>query len=134
MVFNTILCYVSPKIVIFQELLIVETQNNTGFSSINPYIHATQTILMHYSSTKWKFLQSVIFQDCCRDSQVPLNSACLDKYALLKPFWCIFPTQNQQNVKILPESVIYCRNCLLQRLKISAIGIQHVLNPKICTT
>ena len=61
MVFNPILCYLSPKILTFQEPLIVETQNK------------------------------------CHWIWYALNP----KYMPLKPFWCIFPSQNQQNVKFL---------------------------------
>ena len=49
----------SPKIVIFHELLIVETCNKCHW-------------IWHASNPK---------------------------YVPLKPFWCIFPSQNQQNVK-----------------------------------
>ena len=63
MVFNPIFCYVSPKIVIFQKSLIIETQN-----------------LCHWI---WHTLNP--------------------KYTPLKQFQCIFPSQNQQNVKFLPE-------------------------------
>ena len=61
MVFHPILCYLSPKILIFQELLIIETWN-----------------LCHW-----------------------IWHASNPKYVPLKPFWCMFPSQNQQNVKRL---------------------------------
>ena len=61
MVFNPILCYLSPNILIFQEPLIIETWNKCHWI--------------------WHALNS--------------------KYMPLKPFWCIFPSQNQQNVKFL---------------------------------
>ena len=65
MVLNPIFFYVSPKIVIFHEPLIVETCNK------------------------------------CHWIQHALNP----KYAPLKPFQCIFPSQNQHNVKfwLFPE-------------------------------
>ena len=67
MVLNSISYNVSPKIVIYQELLIVVTCNKCHWiwHALNP------------------------------------------KYAPLKPFGCIFPSQNQQNVKFLPEIVIF---------------------------
>ena len=67
MVLNSISYNVSPKIVIYQELLIVVTHNKCHWiwHALNP------------------------------------------KYAPLKPFGCIFPSQNQQNVKFLPEIVIF---------------------------
>ena len=61
MVFHPILCYLSPKILIFQELLIIETWN-----------------LCHW-----------------------IWHASNPKHVPLKPFWCMFPSQNQQNVKSL---------------------------------
>ena len=94
MVFNTILCYVSPKIVIFQELLIVETQNK------------------------------------CHWIQHVLNP----KYALLKPFWCIFPTQNQQNLKILPESVIFLEPLIAQTWNKCSIGFSMPQTLNTCNT
>ena len=67
MVLNPMFCYVSPKIVIFYELLIIETPNK------------------------------------CHWIQHALNP----KYAALKQFWCIFPSQNQQNVKFSPQIEIF---------------------------
>ena len=61
MLFNTILCYFSPEILIFQGPLIVETPNQCHW--------------IQYVSD-------------------PI-------YAPLKPFQCIFPSQNQQNVNFL---------------------------------
>ena len=62
---NPICCYVSPKIVIFHEPLIIGTCNMCHW-------------IWHASNLK---------------------------YAPLKPFQCIFPSQNQQNVKfsLFPE-------------------------------
>ena len=59
MVLKPIFCYVSPKILIFHEPLIVETRSKCHWiwHALNP------------------------------------------KYVTLKPFWCIFPSQKQQNVK-----------------------------------
>ena len=66
MVFNPIFCYVSPKIVMFREPVIIENCNKCHWiwHSLNP------------------------------------------KYVPLKPFWCIFPSQNQQNVNfwLFPDS------------------------------
>ena len=61
MVFYPILHYFSPEIFIFQEPLIVETQNQYYWI--------------------WHALNPI--------------------YTLLKPFQCIFPSQNQHNVKFL---------------------------------
>ena len=67
MVFNPVLCYLSPKILIFQEPLIIETLN------------------------KFHWIQHAL----------------KPKSAPLKPVRCIFTSQNQQNVKFLPEIVIF---------------------------
>ena len=61
MVFYPILHYFSPEILIFQELLIIETQNQCHWI--------------------WHALNPI--------------------YAPLKLFQCIFPSQNQQNVKFM---------------------------------
>ena len=58
------------------------------------------------------------------------------KYMPLKQFQCIFPSQNQQNVKFLPEIVIF-QDCLLQRLKYDskpAALDSACLEPKIHAT
>ena len=48
------------------------------------------------------------------------------KYVPLKPFWCIFPSQNQQNVKFLPEIVIF-HEPLIKRLKTYApLDLAHL--------
>ena len=67
MVFNPILCYWFPKIVIFEEPLIIDTRYNCHY-----FQHASNP-----------------------------------KYAPLKPFQCIFPSQNEENVKFLPEICIF---------------------------
>ena len=89
LVFNPILCYVSPKIEIFQELLIVETHNKCHWiwHALNP------------------------------------------KYAPLKQFQCIFPSQNQQYVKFLPEIVIF-QEPLIAETQNLWHWIWHALNPK----
>ena len=51
------------------------------------------------------------------------------KYTPLKQFPCIFPSQNQQNVKFVPEIVIF-QEPLLAETRILQHWIQHVLNPK----
>ena len=81
MLLNPIFCYVSPKIVIFHELLIVETCNK------------------------------------CHWIQHASNPKCMP----LKQFWCIFPSQNQQNVKFCLK-LWFFRNCLSQRLETCGIG------------
>ena len=74
MVLNLIFYYVSLKIVIFHEPLIIETDKCLW--------------IRHASNPK---------------------------------FWSIFASQNEQNVKFLPEIVIF-RNRLLQRLETCSIG------------
>ena len=90
--FNPISCYVSPKIVILQEPLIVETRNK------------------------------------CHWIWHTLNPKC----APLKKFQCIFCSQNQQNVKFLPEIVIsgttYHRDLKPAALDSACLKLQ------ICTT
>ena len=51
------------------------------------------------------------------------------KYVPLKPFWCIFPSQNQQNVKILPEILIF-QDPLIIETRNKCHWIWHVSNPK----
>ena len=88
MVFHPILCYLSPKIFIFQEPLI-ETWN------------------LHH----W------------------IWHASNPKYAPLKPFWCIFPSQNQQNVKFLPEVLIFQEPLIAETWNVHH-WIWHASNPK----
>ena len=40
-------------------------------------------------------------------SAIEFNMPLIPKYAPLKQFQCIFPSQNQENVKFLPEIVIF---------------------------
>ena len=89
MVFNPILCYLPPKIVICQELLIAETPNKCHWI--------------------WHTLNL--------------------KYAPLKPFWCIFPSQNQQNVKFLPEVLIFQELLITETRNLQHwIGMPQTLN------
>ena len=87
MVLNPIFCYVSPKIVIFHELLIIET---------------------HKCHWIWHALNP--------------------KYTPLKQFRCIFPSQNQQNVKFLPEIMIF-QEPLIAETQNLWHWICHALNP-----
>ena len=103
----------------------------------NPYICATQTISMHLSQSK--STKCEIFCLNCnfllttyhRDSKpAVLDLALLKlKYSPLKQFHCIFPSQNQQNVKFFVWNVIF-RNHLSQRLNTYGIGfgIPQTLN------
>ena len=89
MVLNPIFCYVSPKIVIFHEPLIIETRNK------------------------------------CHLIRHALNP----KYVPLKQFQCIFPSQNQQNVKFLPEIATF-QELLIAETQNLQHWIQHAVNPK----
>ena len=61
--------------------------------------------------------------------QVPLDLACLNpKYAPLKPLWCIFPSQNQQNVKFLPEIVNFQEPLIVETQNLHHL-IWHASNP-----
>ena len=44
-----------------------------------------------------------------RDSKpMPMDSACLQPYiGSIQAFWCFYPSQNQQNVKYLPEILLF---------------------------
>ena len=66
-----------------------------------------------------------------RDSkQVPLDLACLyPKYAPLKPFWCIFLSQNQQNVPLLADILIFQELLIIDTWNVCH-WIWHVSNPK----
>ena len=63
--------------------------------------------------------------------QVPLDLACIwnPKYAPLKPLWCIFPSQNQQNVKFLAEILIF-QELLIVETWNQCHWIWHISNPK----
>ena len=100
MVLNPIFCYVSPKIVIFHELLIVETRN------------------------KCHWIQHAF--------PVKINP----KYVPLKQFWTLnmhFCSQNQQNVKFLPEIVIFQEPLITETWNLQH-WIQHATNPKYVNT
>ena len=47
----------------------------------------------------------------------------------LKPFWCIFPSQNQQNVKFLPEILIFWELLIVETWN-KCHWIWHTSNPK----
>ena len=78
-----------------------------------------------------------------REWQVPLDLACL-KYVPLKPFWCIFPSQNQENVKcwLFPElplsknwknpSICMVKKCLQRLFKSAHDGFLGTAN-RNCT-
>ena len=88
MVFNPIFYYVSLKIVIFQELLIIETQNKCHWI--------------------WHALKP--------------------KYTPLKQFQCIFPSQNQQNMKFLSEIVIFQKPLIAETQNLQH-WIWHAIKP-----
>ena len=91
---NPICCYVSPKIVIFHEPLIVGTCNKCHW-------------IWHASNLK---------------------------YAPLKQFQCIFPSQNQQNVKFLSEIVIFSGTTYCRDSKAAvALDLAYV-KPYMCAT
>ena len=116
MVLNPIFCYVSPKIVIFHEPLIVGTHNKCHWIQ-----HASDPKYMYHSSNFDAFCpvrnqqnvkllpEIVIFHEPLiaetQNLQHWIWHALNPKYAPLKPFWCMFPSRNQQNVKfwLFPE-------------------------------
>ena len=51
------------------------------------------------------------------------------KYIPLKPLWCIFPSQNQQNVKFLPEILIFWELLIVETWN-KCHWIWHISNPK----
>ena len=51
------------------------------------------------------------------------------KYVPLKPFWCIFPSQNQQNVKFLSEILISQEPLIIDTWN-KCHWIWHISNPK----
>ena len=115
MVLNPIFCYVSPKIVIFQEPLIAETCNRCHWiqHALNPTyapLKQFQCIFPVKINKMLKFLPEIVIflelliaetQNLWHWIQHALNP----KYVPLKPFQCIFLSQNQQNVKfwLFPE-------------------------------
>ena len=109
MVLNPIFCYVSPKIVIVHELLIVETCNKCHWiwHASNPKYAPLKQFLCIFPSQNQqnvKFLpEIVIFQEPLitetHNLQHWIQHASNLKYVPLKPFQCMFPSQNQQNVK-----------------------------------
>ena len=55
------------------------------------------------------------------------------KYMPLKPFWCIYSSQNQQNVKFLPQIVIFQERLIRETWNLCH-WIWHASNPKIHVT
>ena len=120
-----------PEILIFQQLLIVETWNKCHWiwHTLNPKYMPLKPFWWHFSQSTYqqnvKFLPEIlIFQELliietwnkCHWIWHVSNP----KYVPLKPFWCIFPSQNQQNVKFLPDCR-YLNKCHC---------ISHTSNPK----
>ena len=109
MVFYPIFSYVSPKIVIFHELLIVETHNKCHWiwHALNPIYVPLKQFQCIFPSQKQQSMnfvpQIVIFQELFIAETQNLWHwiwhALKPKYVPLKPFRCIFPSQNQQSVK-----------------------------------
>ena len=134
MVLNPIFCYVSPKIVIFHELLMVETHNkchwirhasNTKYAPLKQFwcIFASQ------NEQNVKFLpEIVIFQELLIAETWNLHNwirhAWNPNYVPRKPFQCMFPSQNQENVKfwLFPELLLTknWKNINLHREKVFA--------------
>ena len=114
MVLNSIFCYVSPEIVIFHELLIIETHNKCHWiwHASNPKhkpLKQFRCIFPSQNQHNVKFLPEItIFQELLiaetQNLQHWIWHASNSKYVPLKPFQCIFPSQNQQNVKFLAVS------------------------------
>ena len=140
MVCNPILCYLSPNILIFQDPLIIETQNkchwiwhvsNPEYAPLKPF----WCIFPSQNQQNVKFLPEIlIFQEPLIVEYlkpVPLDLAHLanPKYVPLKPFWCIFPSQNQQNVKFLPEILIFQELLIVDTWNLCH-WIWHTSNPK----
>ena len=88
--FNPILCYLSPKILNFQEPLTVETWNKC---------HCI-----------WHALDP--------------------KYVPLKPLWCIFSSQNQQNMKFYLKFWFF-QEMLIVETQNLCHWIQHASSPKL---
>ena len=51
------------------------------------------------------------------------------KYVPLRPFWCIFSSQKQQNMKFLPEILIFQEMLIVETQNLHH-WIQHASNPK----
>ena len=117
---NPICCYVSPKIVIFHEPLMNHLFSIGTCKSKWNICHCDfsgmpQTLNMHHSShfnvlfpvkinkmwnfclKLWFFLELLIAQT--QNLWHWIWHMSNPTYVLLKPFQCIFPSQNQQNVK-----------------------------------
>ena len=111
MVFNCILCYLSPKIVIFQEPLetnvigfgMPQTLNMCDWSHFDTFLPVKINKMWNFWLKLWFFRNSSWLKKRTwnlwqlEQEKIPETLG----YAILKPFWCIFPSQNQQNVKFL---------------------------------
>ena len=101
-----------PEILIFQEPLIVETQkmshwihgmpqtlNACHSSHFDAFFPVKINKMWNFCLKFWFFQEPLIIVtwNLCHWIWYTLNP----KYVPLKPFQCIFPTQNQQNVKFL---------------------------------
>ena len=110
MVFNCILCYLHPKIVIFQEPLetnvigygMPQTLNMCNSSHFDTFFPVKINKMLNFCLKLW-FLGMAYYRDSYLWNWIwhALNPS----YAPLKPFWCIFPSQNQQNVNFLAFSL-----------------------------
>ena len=92
-------------------------------------------IFLSQNQQNVKFLPEIlIFQQpayCRVLKPVPLDSACHlhPKYVPLKPLWCIFPSQNQQKVKFLPQ-ILISQELLIVETWYLCHWIWHTSNPK----
>ena len=81
----------------------------------------------------WNFAWNFDFTGMayCRDLKpVPLDLAQTQTLNMpLKPLWCIFPSQNQQNVKFLPEILIFQEPLIIDTWN-KCHWIWHTSNPK----
>ena len=133
-----------PEIVIFHEPLIVGTCNKCHWiwHASNPKYCTTQAISMHFPSQNQQNVKFFVW-NCNflgttyhRDSKPAwywIWHASNLKYAPLKPFQCVFPSQNQQNVKFLSEIVIFSGTADCTDSKHVALDLAYV-KPYICAT
>ena len=111
MVFNCILCYLSPKIVIFQEPLetnvigygMPQNLNMCDSSHFDTFLPVKINKMLNFCLKLWFFRNWLITETWYLWNWIWHTSN--PSYAPLKPFWCIFPSQNQQNVKFLAFSL-----------------------------
>ena len=108
---------------------------------LKPKICTTQAISMHCSQSK--STKCEIFAWNCDFSGTTLAETwnlwywmwhtSNPKYAPLKPFQCIVPSQNQQNVKFLSEIVIFSGTAYCTDSKPAVLDLAYV-KPYICAT